>query len=67
MGFLKPKSTITLTVPATEEEAKIIEDSLKIIVNKCSVKELQLLARAISNPIIKTAAITKLKESFPNS
>lgn len=67
MAFLKPKSTISLTVPATAEEAVIIEEALKTIVSKCSAKELQLLAKAISNPLIKTAALSKLKESFSNS
>ena len=67
MTFVKPKSKITLTVPASEDEAKAIESSLATIVNKCSPKELALLAKAVSSPLIKTAALAELKKRFPDS
>lgn len=62
MSFLKSKTTITITVPLKQEEADKVAASIEQIANNLSVEEIQLLARAVKDPIIKFAAVAELKK-----
>jgi hypothetical protein len=64
MSFLKRNisSEITLALPLNATEAEKVKNDLIIILNKLNAEEINLLSRAVQNPIIKAGAVSKLKE-----
>ena len=64
MGFLKSKTKITIEVPCTASESKIVAKNIETIVSKTNPYQLGLLAKAVSNPVVKSQALAKLKEIY---
>ena len=63
MSFLnKNKSDITLSVPLDAQKAMAVKNDLVIILNALSADEINLLARAVQKPFLKSAALSELKK-----
>jgi len=63
MSFLKKSSSIVnLTIPTDAQTAQRILNSLTTLVAYLTPEELELLAKAVQQPVLKTQALAKLKE-----
>lgn len=60
-SFLKPKTKISVELPCSPLQAEQVAADLQTVVSKLSPGEINLLAKAVNKPIIKTAALAKLK------
>lgn len=60
-SFLKPKTKISVELPCSPLQAEQVAADLQIVVSKLNPSEITLLAKALSKPLIKTAALAKLK------
>jgi hypothetical protein len=64
MGFLPKKTKIAIEVPCKASEAEQIAKNVQTIVSKTNPYQLGLLAKAVSNPVVKSQALAKLKEIY---
>ena len=62
MGFLNMSTKVTIDLPCKRDEAGGILNDLVIIVNTLTAEEINLLSKAVQKPIIKSAALMKLRE-----
>lgn len=62
MSFIKPKTTVSFTLPLKQEEADKVAAILKNIAANASIEELQLLEKVVTNSIYKAAAVAELKK-----
>ena len=63
-NFLKSKTKITIEVPCKAVEADKIAKDIQTVVSKTNPTQLGLLAKAVSDPVVKAMALSKLKEIY---
>jgi len=61
MSFLKPQTKIEITIRIEREKVPQLQKDIEVILNKLNPDQMNLLARAVSDPIIRMAAIAELK------
>ena len=65
MGFLDRKATqVTLTLPLNAAETQKARPFIEIILSNLSVDQMELLSKAVTNPLVKMKAIDALKDHF---
>lgn len=65
-SFLKnrQKTKVSIELPCGQLEAEQVVKDLQVVINKTTPAQLTLLAQAVSNPLVKSQALAKLKEIF---
>lgn len=65
MSFLKKQQPLTkleVSIPATGADAQKVANCLTALAASLSPSEMELLQKAISNPILKAAALAELRK-----
>jgi len=61
-SFANKKTKVVIELPCGADEANKVANDLMTITKKLTSSEISLLAKAVSNPLIKKQALGKLKE-----